>query len=132
MHTSRDFDYKPLELVIAQQAFRNKQLLCNKACCSTSVDEVSGANRMKRKESEERTALRKAAAAAAAVEKKQAEQQRASLREKLAEQPMCVRRQLGSQRIADKATAVAAAPAAAAAPEATAQPQKGTQRTASL
>ena len=34
------------------------------------MDEVSVANRMKRKESEERTALRKAAAAAAAVEKK--------------------------------------------------------------
>ena len=90
------------------------------------MDEVSVANRMKRKESEERTALRKAAAAAAAVEKKQAEQQRASLREKLAEQPMCVRRQLGSQRIADKATAVAAAPAAAAATAAAAQPQKRT------
>ena len=91
------------------------------------MDAVSVANRMKRKQSKERTVLRKAAAAAAAVEKEEAEQQRALLRDKLAEQPMCVRRQLGSQRIADKATAVAAAPAAAAAaPAAAAQPQKGT------
>ena len=89
------------------------------------MDEVSAANRMKRKESKERTVLRNAAAAAAAVEQEKAEQQRELLREKLAEQPMCVRRQLGSQRIADKATAVATAPAAAA-PAAAAQPQKGT------
>ena len=88
------------------------------------MDELSMAKRMKRQASKERTALRKAAAAAAAVEKEQAEQQRALLREQLAEQPICVRRPLGSQRIADKATAVAAA--AAAAPAAAAQPQKGT------
>ncbi|MDC0525945.1 hypothetical protein OAO87_03005 [bacterium] len=62
------------------------------------MDVVSIANRMKRKESKKRTVLRKAAAAAAAVEKETAEQQRELLREKLAEQPMCVRRKLGSQR----------------------------------
>ena len=92
----------------------------NKSGPKPKMDEVSVANRMKRKESKKRTVLRKAAAAAAAVEKEKAEQQRELLREKLAEQPMCVRRKLGSQRIADKATAVATAPAAAA------QPQKGT------
>ena len=70
------------------------------------MDEASVVNRMKREASKERTALRKAAAAAAAVDMEQAERRRALLRVKHGDQPMCVRRQLGSQRIADKATAV--------------------------
>ena len=90
------------------------------------MDEASVVKRMKREASKERTALRKAAAAAAAVDMEQAERRRALLRVKHGDQPMCVRRQLGSQRIADKVATAAAAPAAAAAaPAAAAQPHKG-------
>ena len=56
------------------------------------MDEVSVANRMKRKARKERTALRKAEAAAAAVEDEKAEQQKALLREQFGEQPMFLRR----------------------------------------
>ena len=82
---------------------------------------------MKHEASQARMAQRKAADAAAAKQEEEAEQQRALLREKLADQPMCVRRMRGSgsKRIADNAAAMAAAPAAAA-PAAAAQPQKGT------
>jgi hypothetical protein len=76
------------------------------------MDEESVAKRMKREASQARTAQRKAADAAAAEQEEKAEQQRALLREKLADQPMCARRMHGSKCVADKAAAVAAAPAA--------------------
>ena len=80
------------------------------------MDEESVAKRQKRLESKARTVQRKAAAAAAAEQEEEAEQQRALLRKERAEQPMCSRRSLGSERIADAraAAAVAATDAAAA------------------
>ena len=79
------------------------------------MDAESIVKRQKRLESQARTAQRKAAAAAAVVLKEEAEAQRAELRKKRADEPMCLRRQLGSQRIADKAAVVATASAAPAA-----------------
>ena len=89
------------------------------------MDEASVVNRMKKQESKARTVQRQAAAAAAAELEKEAEQQRAELRKKRADEPMCLRRQLGSERIAGKAAARAAA-AEAAAPAVAAEPKQGT------
>ena len=72
------------------------------------MDDESVEKREKRKASKERTAQRKAAAAAAAVEKQMAEEQKAEQRKRRAEEPMFLRRPLGSQRIADKAACASA------------------------
>ena len=81
------------------------------------MDEESIAKRQKRLESKARTAARKAAAAADAEQEEEAEQQKAVLRKQHANQPMCHRRRLGSERIADaRAAAAAVAEDAATAP----------------
>ena len=72
---------------------------------------------------------RTAAKAAAAVVQQQAEKQKAVMREKHADQAMCIRRRWGSERIADKAAAAAlagTAPEAAVPAASAAQPTKGT------
>ena len=81
------------------------------------------------KKTAEKRAAEESRTAAKAVVQQQAEKQKAVMREKHADQAMCIRRRWGSERIADKAAAAAlagtaqeaAAPAAAAA-----QPKKGT------
>ena len=88
------------------------------------MDAESIVKRQKRQESKERTALRKATVEAAAVKEEEAEQQKALLRKKHTDLPMCLRRNLGSERIAD--AKAAAASAALDAATAAAEPKKGT------
>ena len=92
------------------------------------MDEESVAKRMKREASHARMAQRKAAAAIAAEQEEDAEQQKALLRKERSELPMCGRRSLGSERIADaKAAASSAAnPASKAAASVAAQHKKNT------
>ena len=89
------------------------------------ITDLGIAKRSEKLASKARTAQRKAAAAAAAVEKEEADRRRAVLREESADQPMCLRRQHGSQRIADKnaAASSSAAASAAAAPDPEAAPE---------
>ena len=89
------------------------------------MDAVSIVKRQKRQESKARTALRKATAEAAAVKNEETEQKKALLRKKHTDLPMCLRRNLGSERIAD-AKAAAASAALDAATAAAAEPKKGT------
>jgi len=101
----------------------------NKPGRKPSMDAESIAKRAERQASKARTAQRKAAKAAAAVVTEQSEKQKAVMREKHAEQASCVRRQWGSERIADKAAAAAlagSAPEAAAPAAAAAQPKEVT------
>ena len=86
---------------------------------------MSIVKRQKRQESKARTALRKATAEAAAVKNEETEQKKALLRKKHTDLPMCLRRNLGSERIAD-AKAAAASAALDAATAAAAEPKKGT------
>ena len=95
----------------------------NKSGPKPKMDNVSIAKRIERKASKDRTAQRKAAAAAAAVQEQEAEQQKALLRNERSEQPMSLRRSLGSERVATaKAAAAAAAADAAAAAAASSDP----------